>query len=228
MEDRPSPGSVNVLQVHTCQQCAARLLLPCARVVRLVNTPPLPTTLQPALTVLFVSLVHIWILHALLPQILPAIRALMATTIRMSQELLVAASVARVLLANTAQVCALLHQTQYVLPVFLVSRVLVHMQPLLSVLPGVSVQGAPLHPACAALEDIALPDLAQIIRVLLDPFAAVLALFLFVLRGLTALFDPLHKFHALWASFVQGIHPLPLNAWQASAVLILQPRSYAA
>ena len=124
--------------------------------------------------------------------------------------------------------CAPLHQTQYVLPVFLVSRVLVHLQPLLPVLLGATVQGPLLRPPFAALGDIALLGQAQIILVLLDPFAAALARFQFVPRGLTALFDPLHKFRALWVSFVQGIHPSPLNAWQASAVLTLQPRSCAA
>ena len=100
MEDKLSPGSVNVLQVHTCQQCAARLLLRCALLVLLENILPLPIILQPAWTVLFVSLVHIWILHVLLIQTLAAI-LVSVDSILMLQELLFASIAARVQLANT-------------------------------------------------------------------------------------------------------------------------------
>jgi predicted component of type VI protein secretion system len=120
------------------------------------------------------------------------------------------------------------HQTQYVLSVSLVSLVLVDLLPLLPVLLGVSVQGTLPYPALAALERIALLEQVQKILVRLDPFAAVLALFQSVLLGPTALFDPLHNFHALWASSVQGIHQLPLSACWATVVEILHPRSCAA
>ena len=198
-----------------------------------------PTTILPVLAAVFASLVHICRTHASQLQILIALRVGLVTLL--PRGLLHVVPAAHVQLANTRLPNAVIHQTQYVLPVLLASRALVYLPRLFSVskgataltrllpvLPGATARGLLLHPALAALVGIALLNQEQILPARLDPFAAVLARFQSVLQGPTALSDPPSKFHALWASSVQRIHRLPLSVCWAPAVGIPQRRSCAA
>ncbi len=95
------------------------------------------------------------------------------------------------------------HLTQSVPSVFLVSRVLVGLPLLSSVLLGATVLGAQIHQIFAVQADTVLLDQVQTVLVQLVRFAVAQAQFRSVLLEHTVLSAPRHHYLVVWVSSVR-------------------------